>query len=205
MVSTPLLQSHPLVCIQLPDRQHLQLSVPRVLELKTLPYLKKEWRKKGGKNLQKEGGRKGGMEGKKGEREEGRERRREGRLPAQKTLCSSWISWHSCWKHRPPSGGVVQPLSHVRLFATPWTAAFQASLSFTISQSLLKFMSTELVMLSNHLMHPECKVKTQKSLWSPPFLLFSQSSGVWPPPSRHSAPVSIQPSSLHAWSAALSF
>ena len=35
--------------------------------------------------------------------------------------------------------------------ATPWTAAWQASLSFTISQSLLKLMSIELVMLSNHL------------------------------------------------------
>ena len=34
---------------------------------------------------------------------------------------------------------------------TPWTAACQASLSFTVSQSLLKFMSTELVMPSNHL------------------------------------------------------
>ena len=37
------------------------------------------------------------------------------------------------------------------LFATPWTAVPQASLSFTISQSLLKLMSIELVMLSNHL------------------------------------------------------
>ena len=37
------------------------------------------------------------------------------------------------------------------LFAAPWTAACQASLSFTISQSLLKLMSTELVMPSNHL------------------------------------------------------
>ena len=46
---------------------------------------------------------------------------------------------------------VVQSLSHVQLFATPWTAAHQASLSFTVSQSLLKFMSTESVMLSNHL------------------------------------------------------
>ena len=44
----------------------------------------------------------------------------------------------------------VQSRSHVQLFATPWTAAHQASLSFTISQSLLKFMSTELVMLPNH-------------------------------------------------------
>ena len=45
----------------------------------------------------------------------------------------------------------VQLLSHVRLFATPWTAACQASLSFTISQSLLKLMSIESVMPSNHL------------------------------------------------------
>ena len=44
---------------------------------------------------------------------------------------------------------VVQLLSRVQLFATPWTAARQASLSFTISQSLLSFMSIELVMPSN--------------------------------------------------------
>ena len=45
----------------------------------------------------------------------------------------------------------VQSLSRVWLFATPWTAAHQASLSITNSQSLLKLMSIELVMLSNHL------------------------------------------------------
>ena len=45
----------------------------------------------------------------------------------------------------------VQSLCHVRLFATPWTTAHQASLSFTISQSFLKLMSTESVMSSNHL------------------------------------------------------
>ena len=47
-------------------------------------------------------------------------------------------------------------LSHVWLFATPWTAAHQASLSFTISQSLLKLVSFESVMPSNHLIlyHP---------------------------------------------------
>ena len=44
---------------------------------------------------------------------------------------------------------VVQSLSHVRLFVTPWTAALQASLSFTISWNLLKLMSIELVMPSN--------------------------------------------------------
>ena len=46
---------------------------------------------------------------------------------------------------------VVRLLSQVQLFATPWTAASQASLFFTISQSLLKLMSIESVMSSNHL------------------------------------------------------
>ena len=52
--------------------------------------------------------------------------------------------------------GSVQSLSHVQLFATSWTAARQACLSFTISQSLLKLKSIELVMPSNHLIlcHP---------------------------------------------------
>ena len=44
----------------------------------------------------------------------------------------------------------VQSLNHVRLFATPWTAAHQASLSITNSWRLLKLMSIESVMLSNH-------------------------------------------------------
>ena len=46
----------------------------------------------------------------------------------------------------PPNGGCC-----VRFFATPWTAAHQASLSFTVSLSLLRLMSMELVMPSNHL------------------------------------------------------
>ena len=45
----------------------------------------------------------------------------------------------------------AQSLSHIRLFATPWTAARQASLSVTNSQGSLKLMSTESVMPSNHL------------------------------------------------------
>ena len=45
---------------------------------------------------------------------------------------------------------VVQWLSHAQLFVTSWTAARQASLSFTISQSLLKLMSIESVMPSNN-------------------------------------------------------
>ena len=46
---------------------------------------------------------------------------------------------------------VVQSLSHVWFLVTPWTTAHQGPLSSTISQSLLKFLSVELVMLSNHL------------------------------------------------------
>ena len=51
---------------------------------------------------------------------------------------------------------MVQSLSHIQLFATPWTATYQASLSITNSWSLLKLISIESVMLSNHLIlcHP---------------------------------------------------
>ena len=45
----------------------------------------------------------------------------------------------------------VQSLNHVRLLVTPWTGAHQASLSITNSQSLLKLISIESVMPSNHL------------------------------------------------------
>ena len=50
----------------------------------------------------------------------------------------------------------VQSLSRVRLFVTPWTAAHQASLSITNTQSLLRLLSIESVMPSNHLIlcHP---------------------------------------------------
>ena len=55
-----------------------------------------------------------------------------------------------------PQFSSVQSLSRVQLFATPWTAAHQASLSITNSRSLLKLMSIESVMPSNHLIlcHP---------------------------------------------------
>ena len=64
--------------------------------------------------------------------------------------CFSKVTiWHS-------NSIVVQSLSRVQLFATPWTAAPQASLPFTISRSLLKLMSIESQMPSNHLIlcHP---------------------------------------------------
>ena len=51
---------------------------------------------------------------------------------------------------------VMKSISHVWLFETPWTAAHQASLSFSITWNLLKLLSIELVMPSNHLIlyHP---------------------------------------------------
>jgi len=55
------------------------------------------------------------------------------------------------WQSISALTSVVQSLSHDRLFATPWTTALQASLSFTISQSLLKLMSIESVMPSHYL------------------------------------------------------
>ena len=48
---------------------------------------------------------------------------------------------------------VVQSLTHVRFFETPWIIAHKAPLSFTICQNLLKLMSIESVMPSNHLIH----------------------------------------------------
>ena len=50
--------------------------------------------------------------------------------------------------------GVVQSLSRVWLFVTPWTAACHASLYFNVSQSLLKLVSIEAMMPSNHLVTP---------------------------------------------------
>ena len=66
----------------------------------------------------------------------------------------------------------VQALSCVQLFATPWIAAHQASLSITNSQSLLKLMSIESVMPSNHLML--CRSP------SPPCLQSFPASGSFP-------------------------
>ena len=63
------------------------------------------------------------------------------------TVESDWREGHG----QSNSVAGVQSLSCVRLFAAPWTAACQAPLSFTIRWSLVKFVSVESVMLSNHL------------------------------------------------------
>ena len=86
--------------------------------------------------------------------------------------CTTWDSTR---------GVVVQSRSHVRLFVTPWTAVFQASLSFTISQSLLKLTSTESVMPSSHLIFC-CPLLLQPSVF-PSIRVFSNESALcmrWP-------------------------
>ena len=68
--------------------------------------------------------------------------------------CRSFLTFTGMFQHPVRSSHGVssdQLLSHVRLFVIPWTAARQASLSFTISQSLLKLVSIESMMPSNHL------------------------------------------------------
>ena len=76
---------------------------------------------------------------------------------------------------------VVQLLSRVWLFATPWTAACQASLSITNSQSLLKLMSIESVIPSNHLIL--CRPLLLLPSIFPSFTVFSSESVLrirWP-------------------------
>ena len=98
---------------------------------------------------------------------------------------------------------VVQSLSHVRLFVTPWTAACQASLSITSSQSLLKLMSIELMMLTNHLIL--CRPLLFLSSIFPSIRVFSNESALhikWPsywsfsfsisPPSEYSGLISFR-------------
>ena len=76
---------------------------------------------------------------------------------------------------------ISQSLSHVRLFANPCTTACQASLSFTISQSILKIMSIESVMPSNHLILC-CPLLLLPSIF-PSITVFSNESALhirWP-------------------------
>ena len=94
---------------------------------------------------------------------------------------------------------VVPSLSHVQLFATPWTAALQASLSFTISGSWLRFMSHEWVMLYTHLILFSflllCLQSSPESgyfLMSWLFVSGGQSIGA-------SASASVLPMNIHSW------
>ena len=78
-------------------------------------------------------------------------------LPYSPKVCSLHLSLFCCLADRIViQFSSVQSLDHVRLFETPWTAACQASLSITNSRSLLKLMSIESGVPSNHLIlcHP---------------------------------------------------
>ena len=90
----------------------------------------------------------------------------------------------------------VQSLSCVQLFVTPWTAAHQASLSITNSRSLLKCMSIELVMPSNHLIL--CRPLLLPPSIIPSIRVFSNESALhirWP--KYWSFSLSISPSNEH--------
>ena len=65
--------------------------------------------------------------------------------------CAQRGAEHPCSELGQDAVIAVQSLSHVQLSATPWSAAHQAPLSFTISWSLLKLTSIELVMPANRL------------------------------------------------------
>ena len=93
----------------------------------------------------------------------------------------------------------VQSVSHVQLFATPWTAAHQASLSFTISYSLLRLMSIKSAMPSSHLISvvpfSSCLQSFPASGSFPRSLLFtsgSQSTGA-------SGLASVLPMNIQGW------
>ena len=114
-------------------------------------------------------------------------RRGRGRVPLSVSSASS--SW------------VVQLLKLGRLFATPWTAAHKASLTFTISQNLLKLMSIKSVMPSNHLIL--CPLLLLPSIF-PSIRVFSDESLLftrWPKYWSFNMEASVLPMNIPGWSA----
>ena len=108
-----------------------------------------------------------------------------------------WLRMKNIQEHQLSS---VQSLSRVRLFATPWIAACQASLSITNSQNLLKLMSVELVMPSGHLILcrpffscPQSLPASESFPMSQLFAWGGQSIGV-------SASASVLPRNTQDWS-----
>ena len=108
---------------------------------------------------------------------------------------SSIFAWKIPWKERSLS--LVQSFSHVLLFATPWTVAHQASMSITNTCSLLKLMSIESVMPSNHLILYRPLLLTPSIC--PSIRVFSNESALrirWP--KYWSFSFSISPSNEHS-------
>ena len=92
---------------------------------------------------------------------------------------------------------VVQSLSCVQIFVTPWTTACQASLSFTISQSLFKLMSTELMMPSSHLIL-YCPLLLPPSILPRIRVFFKESASYITLPKYWSFSFRISPSNEHS-------
>ena len=92
---------------------------------------------------------------------------------------------------------IVQLLSHVQFFVTPWTAAPQVALSFTNSQSLLTFMSVELVMPSNHFILC-CPLLLLPSIFSSIRVFFNESALCIRWPKYWSFSYSISPSNEYS-------
>ena len=103
-----------------------------------------------------------------------------------------WPVWSVC------TFVVVRSLSHVWLFATPWTTARQASLSFTIFWSLLTLTSIESVMPSHHLIlcHPLFPLP---SIFSSIRVFFKKSSLCIRWPKYWSFSFSISPANQYSW------
>ena len=113
-------------------------------------------------------------------------------VEAQSLTRLSTGSWHSIYQFS-------SLLSCVRLSATPWTAAHQASLSITNSQSSLKLMSIELVRPSNHLIL--CRPLLLSPSVFPRIRVFSSESALpirWPKYWTFSFSFSISPSSEYS-------
>ena len=107
-----------------------------------------------------------------------------------------WRKWGKTLDHSGIQFSSVQSLSCVRLFATPWIAAYQASLSITNSWSSLRFMSIESVMPSSHLIL--CRPLLLLPPIPPSITVFSNESTLhmkWP--KYWSFSLSISPSNEH--------
>ena len=91
---------------------------------------------------------------------------------------------------------VIQWLSRVWLLVTPWTASCQASLSITISQSLLKLMSIESVMPSNHLI---CRPLLLLPSIFPSIRVFSTESALCIRWQRIGTSASVLPMNIQCW------
>ena len=94
---------------------------------------------------------------------------------------------------------VAQPLGSAQAFVTPWTTACQSSPSFTVSRNLLKLISVELMMPSNHLIL--CRPLLLMSLIFPSIRVFSNESALhirWPK-------YSLSISASHEYSGLISF